>query len=186
MPKHISYVACESCCGCRENLRNKNLSLHVSKICEANIEKARIFFENNSINLGDYICNRCRSMVRTNNKMNLTKLNLLNSFEDKVQPAVKTTLLNKDVIIIQESEKNLMKPTHSMKVIQLNTFPSSSNNNALIIQESTSNADETNAKKLKKTIVSSNNTNLMKINIIKSFKDKVVSTVNESPSKNYF
>ena len=52
----VSYLRYQKCCACKVSLRNKNYNRFVQRITLVTVCKCRIFFEDNNIQVGDYIC----------------------------------------------------------------------------------------------------------------------------------
>ena len=91
----INYDINQKCCGCRVALRNKNYSRNVSRIGNATLEKTRVFFNNNEINVNDYICNKCRHYVKKNNTQQIicsAKKEIKNNSESKENSSQKSEI----------------------------------------------------------------------------------------------
>ena len=93
--KSIPYLVFQTCCGCQERLENKYRNRNVRRVGERNIEKIKAFFENNVININDYICNRCRIRVSKNMNYLIRPNDLINSSQST----------NKD-LVLSSSESN--------------------------------------------------------------------------------
>jgi len=63
----ISYIRYQKCAVCRVALRNQNVGKTV-RITEKSIEKIKSFFQNNDIQVNDFICFRCRIKSYTSGK----------------------------------------------------------------------------------------------------------------------
>ena len=73
----IPYFAFQKCCSCHSSLRNKNRNKNIRRITSSNVQEARMFFKKSSMEVDDYICNRCRIKFIHNkpaNDMNNSKL----------------------------------------------------------------------------------------------------------------
>ena len=64
--KHISRIVYQKCCGCKGNLRNKYLKRNVRRVNQDNILKIRSYFRDDSIDIGNYVCNKCQKLVKKN------------------------------------------------------------------------------------------------------------------------
>ncbi len=63
----ISYIRHQKCAVCRVALRNKNVGKTV-RITEKSIEKIKSFFQNNDIQVNDFICFKCKIKSYTSGK----------------------------------------------------------------------------------------------------------------------
>jgi hypothetical protein len=61
----IPYAQFKKCCACEQTLRNKK---YIHSIGESTIERTRIFFNNNQIQINDLICGNCRTKAYQNKK----------------------------------------------------------------------------------------------------------------------
>ena len=61
----IPYAQFKKCCACEQTLRNKK---NIHGIGESTIERTRIFFNNNQIQVNDLICGNCRTKAYQNKK----------------------------------------------------------------------------------------------------------------------
>ena len=73
--KYIPYLAYQKCCGCQANLRNKYYNRSVRRVNEQNIQSIRSYFKNISINVGNYICNKCQNRVKKKTKNEISRFN---------------------------------------------------------------------------------------------------------------
>ena len=64
--KDIFRIVYQKCCGCKGNLRNKYLKRNVRRVNEQNILKIRSHFKDNSIEINNFICNKCQKLVKKN------------------------------------------------------------------------------------------------------------------------
>jgi len=68
--ENISYFVSQKCCACKISLTCKNRNQNIRKISANNLQETRIFFNKHSIELEDYICNRCRLKFMRNKPLN--------------------------------------------------------------------------------------------------------------------
>ena len=61
----ISYAQFKKCCACEPTFRNKK---YIHSIGESTIERTRLFFNNNQIQVNDLICGNCRTKAYQNKK----------------------------------------------------------------------------------------------------------------------
>ena len=61
----ISYSQFKNCCACKKSLRYYK---NISRVGESTLNRTRVFFNNNHIQLNDLICGNCRSKSYQNKK----------------------------------------------------------------------------------------------------------------------
>lgn len=78
----MSYVRNKKCCGCgiRADTIPKNLIIRVSELM---LDRVIKFFNNQNIQKGDFICNKCRTKI--NRQSNSVAINTLNNFDEPSQ-----------------------------------------------------------------------------------------------------
>ena len=81
----ITNLRYQKCCGCNTALRNKNYDKNVRRVTLLSIEKIKSYFENNTIQVNDYICNKCRSKLNKNNLPEIIKNTHENSLTDSAE-----------------------------------------------------------------------------------------------------
>ena len=65
----ISYLRYQKCCACKVSLQNKNYNRHVQRVSIVTVSKCKIFFEDNNIQVGDYIFYKCRTKLNKRNSV---------------------------------------------------------------------------------------------------------------------
>jgi hypothetical protein len=70
----ISYSQFKNCCACKKSLRYYK---NISRVGESTLNRTRVFFNNNHIQLNDLICGNCRSKSYQNKKSSHAKKSLI-------------------------------------------------------------------------------------------------------------
>ena len=123
--KEIPRLVYQKCCGCRGNLRNKYLNRGVRRVSDHNIEKLRNYFKDITINIGNYICNKCQNRV----KKNRTDITVLNKTHDSFDSNAGNISLEEQLNSRSSiRSSNIIKNKKLKKTIELPTANASQKN----------------------------------------------------------
>ena len=89
---NIFYERRHSCCCCKKQLKSIKHKDLITRIGQKTIENIRTFFNNQRIQINDFICNKCRQKVKNNN----TQSNELISITSNLSTKPKILVNNQD------------------------------------------------------------------------------------------
>ena len=114
---HVKYASSRNCCGCKCSILNKK---NITRVGVSTLERIRRFFTNNSIQIDEVICNKCRTRVNFNrhNLMNSVSAhnNNLNQDTHRTVGSVDINNTQEQVVIEEKSRENNLKSMFNKSV----------------------------------------------------------------------